>query len=766
MGENSAPIWVRRAAAGMGIVALACLLCLIPAASARALDTGEVAQQWANVELQKNALVAQQRAGQLSPEAFRQRYQNNRAALDIIGRIVATLPPATQAEVRQQAQVIYNNHGKLGSQVSVPAVSAGAIFRYWWLLLLPVAGAAGYLVWRRRTQPAIPKGRSVPAALQAKPLPAQALQPRPLQAAASTVVPSLVPPAAVSVAAQSTASVASSGGGPAGSARGRVLAQVAAKYQASITAAMDALTETQIALQQNAEVPEAIRQELRRIGSLVYGTINQLLRKYVLSTRKALINAAMLRPLLQGLKRRLHFGSLGFKLLVLFGVFLLLGSIFPSLLLGAIDALPTPLKRLLLMLILLAKSGLLGLIVVYLLAVAAGFFFERRAQKKAAIGGLDASAAALKSPSLLYAYANQVASGAPGALAFRALRISSAKNQALMQDTPLANQTDSSGIGGFALWFDNAAAYRIAPGGTPTLMSVQPGNGLMSTYGVIVTDALMQHAAELEPLYEAVRRYGDLKWRERQQSADIPRIEALLANVAQLEKIWRPVAVADNVFDFLIRRIDLFNLRENATPNGLLLCGYTGYGKEFLARKIAESVFAQFVKPTADQLAAPQSIKDLWAAQIGRAPLVLFVDYADQVQSVGGHVGRECGEPASAGAGAPGQLQDRDQAARRRRPRADSGRCRPRKSVARQRSALARRNFRGRVRARFARHHSRGAHAVGAGCTDRSTMAGGRSRGARQCGRPEQDLGSTGVAGGDQGEAAARRPHSARGRPL
>ena len=64
---------------------------------------------------------------------------------------------------------------------------------------------------------------------------------------------------------------------------------------------------------------------------------------------------------------------------------------------------------------------------------------------------------------------------------------------------------------------------------------MQPGDVLMSNYAVIVSEAVERHAAQLEPLCEAIARYGDLKWRERQQTADIARAEALLGNVSKLE---------------------------------------------------------------------------------------------------------------------------------------------------------------------------------------------------------------------------------------
>jgi SpoVK/Ycf46/Vps4 family AAA+-type ATPase len=103
----------------------------------------------------------------------------------------------------------------------------------------------------------------------------------------------------------------------------------------------------------------------------------------------------------------------------------------------------------------------------------------------------------------------------------------------------------------------------------------------------------------------------------------------LLGNIKRLADIWASVYASDKVFGFLIRRIDLFNLRDRATPAGILLHGYPGNGKEFLAQTIARSAFAQFIKPTADQLTSAKDVKALWSAV--KSPAVLFVEYADQL---------------------------------------------------------------------------------------------------------------------------------------
>jgi ATP-dependent 26S proteasome regulatory subunit len=64
--------------------------------------------------------------------------------------------------------------------------------------------------------------------------------------------------------------------------------------------------------------------------------------------------------------------------------------------------------------------------------------------------------------------------------------------------------------------------------------------------------------------------------------------------VDRLAALWRDTYTSDKVFEFLLRRIDLFNMRDSATPPGILLYGYAGNGKTHIARKIADSLSARF----------------------------------------------------------------------------------------------------------------------------------------------------------------------------
>jgi SpoVK/Ycf46/Vps4 family AAA+-type ATPase len=665
------------------ILIMLAMLCLGQAPNLRAQSVDALAQRLAHNRLEANELALDQRAGEISPQDYTDRALKNQQEFTRLEQVLGGLSPNAHAEVRSKATAIYNQGaaklqakqaqiqaaenranienrqqllrqraaGGPATQPPVPPVpgptdSGTSPWHYAWLLVVPAAGTAGYFLRQRRRRysqvpsPPPPGLSPAPRAIippprsTAPPLPATA---QPLSAGASPLPAGAPPlsataPTPVSAAAGSPApDVAATSAG--GSARERMLGQVTARYQAGISAAMDALTETQMELQQHAAVPETIRQELLRIGGVIHSTSQELLRANVSRSGQALMDAVLLKPVFGWLMRQYRKGGVLIKLLLLWIAFMAVTSLLGrEILTGLISLLPLTLTRLVALIMFGLRAGWPAYLVLYLIAVPVIFFMTRRSQTKGAMDALAKNAAAMKTPRLGYSFADQIPGVAAGTTTYLFMRISSAANQPLLEDGgALKDANNTHTVGEFLLWFDNLAVYRKPAGGSLSLLSMQPGNALMSNYAAIVSEAVDRHAAQFEPLCEAIARYGDVKWREHQQTADIARAEALLGNVAKLETIWRPVALADDVFDFLIPRIDLFNMRQNATPPGILLRGYPGNGKEYLTRKIAESVFAQFVKPSTEQLASAQRIKELWAAQAAHAPVVLFVEYADKV---------------------------------------------------------------------------------------------------------------------------------------
>lgn len=376
-------------------------------------------------------------------------------------------------------------------------------------------------------------------------------------------------------------------------ARSRLLGQQQAKYQAAITAAMDDLAHTQLALQERDHIPPAIRADLQRIAAAAVDETRVLMRSRYAVSGTALRDALLLAPIGRAFRR----GS-GLTKIVIIGLAL--------------------------------WAVLTGMIIVsYPLLVAVFFFVERKAQIKGPMNALQASLNSLRFPALTHCYPQQ-SSNAKGT--FLALRINSSADQPLVQELAFKalSNDPTSPAGGFFLSFGELATYRINTTGTLTLLEYRSGNDMMRDNHSLWSEVLNRHLGTLTPLVQHLEQYAQLKWTEQRQQGELPRLTNLLEKARRLEEIWRPVHVSDQVFDFLIRRIDLFNLRDRATPSGLLLYGYPGIGKEFLARKIAESVFAQFIKPAAAQLSSPESIQELWSSQVGRGPVVLFIDHADQ----------------------------------------------------------------------------------------------------------------------------------------
>jgi SpoVK/Ycf46/Vps4 family AAA+-type ATPase len=421
------------------------------------------------------------------------------------------------------------------------------------------------------------------------------------------------PPAPIetSVAPAARAASAAPPPPPAGAdAKTRLLAQQRAKYQAAITAATDQLTQTQMALQERSGVPDAIRQDLRRIATLAVNDTRELMRSRYVSTGTAVRNALLLAPIFRLFKR----GGTITKLIVLIGAFWFAYRLYAAYSMAFYAG----------------PGGFLVPVSIYVMLVPILFFFERRAQIKGPTESLQKSATSLTNPALTYCYEGQAA-GANGS--FRSLRINSASDRPLEEElpfSPIASDRNSP-VGGFFLSFGEIGTYRLNATGTLTLLEYKQGSEFMRTHHPLWTEALGRHVDEFTPLLQHLAQYGELKSLEYRQRAEIPRLETLLSKVQRLEQIWRTAYVSDKAFEFLMRRIDLFNLRDKATPAGLLLYGYPGMGKEFLAQKIAESVFAEYSKVPVEVLSDPQSIKEMWGMCAGRGPLVLHIDHAETI---------------------------------------------------------------------------------------------------------------------------------------
>ena len=613
-------------------------LAVLAATPASALDFGGQGQArslgdaFAKLALDTRESNFLLQSGQISQQAYRRRLQRDQAELPRLKQALARLPSEQQAVARQQAAITFNQGtadlnrritdwqqrgrpqgpqraGRAAAQPNAaappyvpppPYTSPGQSSRLERLLLLLLAGggvAAGAVVIARRRRaanPVLPPDAERVPSRSITTAPALPEDPGPLPAmpAAAPVTPRPVGTAAPAPAADD--------------AKQRLLGEQTAKYQATLTAAMDELTATQVALEERKSLPELLRKDLGRVGTLVHERLKKLLREETPGMGKAIGSALLLMPLW----RRFRRGGIGFKILMVIGAWWLLGGI----------------ARM------MAAGLYLAPVLIYLfVAVPVCFFFARRAQTRGTAKELEASAASLQHPTLVHVYPDQ----APGPVWVLRFWSSADKPpcdeaQFNLQDFHLRNMDPAAAAGATFLTFGDFATYRIATEGDPVLVA-NAGNALMNAHAALLQTALGQYRDDLVPLIRHAQAYGQLKWRERRQKGEVPRLEALLGNVKRLADIWAPVYVSDKVFEFLIRRIDLFNLRDRATPAGLLLHGYPGNGKEFLAHTIANSTFAQLVKPTADQLSSAKEVKAFWASATTKTPVVLLVEYADHL---------------------------------------------------------------------------------------------------------------------------------------
>ena len=630
---------MRAAAAGSPAALLIALLifglALLAATPAPAFDFGGDAQArslgtaFAELALDPRESNFLLQSGQISQQTYQQRLRRDQAELPHLQQALARLSSEQQGVARQQAATRFNqgmadlqrrvtewqrrgrpqgpqsDGGRAAHTYTAPPpyvppapyTPPQQSSRFGRLLLLLLVGggvAAGVVVIARRRRP---------GGTPALPPDAEDVPPR-------SVAPALPPdpdslpavPASGPVAAPhpAIASVIASPTPVRGDAKERLLAEQTAKYQATLTAAMDELTATQVALEERKTVPGLLDKDLGRVGTLIYERVKKLLREQASGLGKVALHALLLLPLWHRFKR----SGIGLKIVILIGAYWAYGAIGRLMAAGFTH---TP-------------------IFAYLLAAGLCFYFERRAQTRGVVKELEANAASLLHPSLLYIYKDQ----APGLIWL--LRFWSAPGKPACEEAQVNMQNAdpaAAAAGATLLSLGEMATYRIAADADPVLGGSKPNNAFMTAYAPLLQSAVLECRNDLVPILKHAEIFAQLKWRERRQKGEIPRLEAMLANIKRLGDLWASVYTSDKVFEFLIRRIDLFNLRDRATPAGILLHGYPGNGKEFLAQTIARSAFAQFIKPTADQLASAKDVKAFWSAV--KPPAVLFVEYADHL---------------------------------------------------------------------------------------------------------------------------------------
>jgi len=386
----------------------------------------------------------------------------------------------------------------------------------------------------------------------------------------------------------------------------QLLAQQRAKYEHKLGTLLDDLTQCRVALEAQSKVPARLRDDLHKLAGQLRRRVRALLRRQHGNLRSALRDAALLLPFFRAIRRGPPIISI---LLIGGGIVLLLRG------LG-----------------LISYGDYLPVVVSYLIYVAIFGFLGVRRNLSEAIRVFKEHAGSLGMLGLFGIRPDRAPAQQDDVLHYEIFRIWSDRKKPLpdMQAAwPVTNvRLDPEKV---YLLADEFAGYELHDTGHAELAIGAENNLFLRDFRGVLEQVLAERPDALADVANRFRAYASMIWRERRYRDEIPRIESLLENVSHLENIWLDVAVADRVFDFLLRRIDLFNLRDLATPPGILLTGYPGNGKRYLARKIAQSVFAKFVSISASDLATPDAVREIWSEHRGGTSTVFFVDHAEQL---------------------------------------------------------------------------------------------------------------------------------------
>ncbi len=389
------------------------------------------------------------------------------------------------------------------------------------------------------------------------------------------------------------------------SSKERFYAMQKDKYQTTYNDAVDESNAAAADLAQIGPIAQGVQDNLKLLSKALQDSVTALIQAQFASTGKIAVNAAMLKPVVRLYKR-----STGLVKLIVAGVVIYWGYL--------------ELTRLV--------AGQYALFLsVYLLYFMVSFFFEWRFQLKGPSLLVSKNAEEFKEISLVYCYEGQGPFVVNGTPTFHALRISASKKPPAEEITMPDNPAVTKGPGTFLLAIGSLAAYWPDRDGNAKLAFVHPTNEFMKSYAALVNQAVGQQKTFFANTLPPMAQYGKAIWRRRAAQEKIPEFEKLVKDVDRLDSVWRNIYTSDKVFNFLLPRIDLFNMMAPATPSGLLLYGYPGNGKGHLARKIADSVSGRFEEVTASKLATPDDVKKLWAASRGKQPVVLYVDYAERI---------------------------------------------------------------------------------------------------------------------------------------
>jgi SpoVK/Ycf46/Vps4 family AAA+-type ATPase len=461
------------------------------------------------------------------------------------------------------------------------------------LLLILGAGAAGYQLFLKN------QGTAEAAAFAD------------LKASMPATPPRLTPPP-----------VAPPTGSPkSGSVKEQMFASQKEKYQYRYNAIADQVTAAGAALAQMQGVIDGVQNNLKTLGKVLQRRVQRMVVAQYTSPGDIIKGALTARPVFRLSKNA---GGL-LKLVVLIGV----------------AALAIRLARL------VYNGDIATAVIEFLLVFAVFFFAELFLRLKEPLAACSKNAAKFNDMSLAYVYDEATAQMQGTALSYPVLRVMSAGKNPPYEEFPISATSWGSNIrrDSFLLYVGDMAVYRIERNGNCALISFQPNDAATGNFCQLTSTALSEQKSFATATLEPLISYARAVWRQRRAAEDAPRLAGLIQDVSRIENVWRDTYTSDAVFEFLERRIDLFNMRDPATPPGILLYGYEGNGKAYLAKKVADCASARLEQVNIAAINSEKEVRALWERSRGKNPVVLYLDYAERVFAPPGGEFQSAGSP-------------------------------------------------------------------------------------------------------------------------
>lgn len=384
--------------------------------------------------------------------------------------------------------------------------------------------------------------------------------------------------------------------------KGRLFAEQRQKYQSRYNDAQDDVTNASMVLTQLAPILAATQANLQLLSKGLHDRIRSLIVSRQGGTLKLLTSAALLTPLWRLFKR-----------VRLIGKLIIAAALWYVVLLPVVN------------------FGIAGqwpvVLVTYVIAVVVLFLIERHVKLKVPLAVLKRGSEELKATKLAYIFTDQRPDVINGGPVLHAVRVYANDKSPIAHDT---YYEDSLGTGTFMVNVGAMANYRIDQSGNVALIGGQQ-NEFMNVHTNLLTEAMGEQSVFAANTLPAFAQYGQAVWQKRRAASLVPQLEQLVRDVDRIEELWKDTYVSDQVFEALFRSIDMFNVRDSATPPGLLLYGPSGNGKKHLARKIADTLSARFEQVNPSKLGSADDIQALWKSNLGGDPVVLFVPNADTV---------------------------------------------------------------------------------------------------------------------------------------